>query len=134
MNSYLFTIFRMFRYLTVIKHVFMKQLFDTTFWAIRTYLKTMFEKLKNQEIRISVQFSRHYTRADVFQTANTHRVSHCTQRTGQNVVERYSIYIPYNESLRRLSKTRGFGVPIWPLFLWWFPISLYYNYTLYCKC
>ena len=25
-------------------------------------------------------------------------------------------------------------VPIWPLFLWWFPISLYYNYALYCKC
>ena len=36
----------MFRYLTEIKHVFMKQLFDTTFWAIRTFLKTMFEKLK----------------------------------------------------------------------------------------
>jgi len=28
----------------------------------------------------------------------------------------------------------GYGVPIWPLFLWWFPISLYYNYALYCKC
>jgi len=27
-----------------------------------------------------------------------------------------------------------FGVPIWPLFLWWFPISLYYNYALCCKC
>jgi len=27
-----------------------------------------------------------------------------------------------------------FGVPIWPLFLWWFPISLYYNYALFCKC
>jgi len=27
-----------------------------------------------------------------------------------------------------------FGVPIWPLFLLWFPISLYYNYALYCKC
>ena len=28
----------------------------------------------------------------------------------------------------------GFGVPIWPLFLRWFPISLYYNYAQYCKC
>ena len=28
----------------------------------------------------------------------------------------------------------GFGVPIGPLFLWWFPISLYCNYALYCKC
>jgi len=28
----------------------------------------------------------------------------------------------------------GFGVPIWQLFLWWFPISLYYNYALYWKC
>jgi len=64
-------------------------------------------KIENQEKITSVQSSRHYTRADVFQTANTHRVSHCTQRTGQNVVERYSIYIPYSESLRRLSKTRG---------------------------
>ena len=26
------------------------------------------------------------------------------------------------------------GVPKWPLFLWWFPISLYYKYALYCKC
>ena len=28
----------------------------------------------------------------------------------------------------------GIGVPKWPLFLWWFPISLYYKYALYCKC
>ena len=25
-------------------------------------------------------------------------------------------------------------VSIWPFFLWWFLISLYYNYALYCKC
>jgi len=28
----------------------------------------------------------------------------------------------------------GIGVPKWPLFLWWFPISLHYKYALYCKC
>jgi len=31
-------------------------------------------------------------------------------------------------------KSFHFGVPIWPLFLWWFPIFLFYNYALYCKC
>jgi len=28
----------------------------------------------------------------------------------------------------------GIGVPIWPLFRWWFPISIYYSYALYWKC